>query len=71
MLGAAEPKATARGQAPTLKKAEGGGHSQGLGPGAAENWCRQPGLYHQYLESLNTASKDVLMTIIAPTIGRI
>ncbi|KAK1339762.1 hypothetical protein QTO34_018318 [Cnephaeus nilssonii] len=36
MLGAAEPKATARGQAPTLKKAEGGGHSQGLGP-----WCRQ------------------------------
>ncbi|KAK1341377.1 hypothetical protein QTO34_017783 [Cnephaeus nilssonii] len=35
-LGAAEPKATARGQAPTLKKAEGGGHSQGLGP-----WCRQ------------------------------
>ncbi|KAK1342070.1 hypothetical protein QTO34_016823 [Cnephaeus nilssonii] len=26
----------ARGQAPTLKKAEGGGHSQGLGP-----WCRQ------------------------------
>ncbi|KAK1335919.1 hypothetical protein QTO34_003718 [Cnephaeus nilssonii] len=31
-LGAAEPKATARGQAPTLKKAEGGGHSQGLGP---------------------------------------
>ncbi|KAK1341291.1 hypothetical protein QTO34_017695 [Cnephaeus nilssonii] len=32
MLGAAEPKATARGQAPTLKKAEGGGHSQGLGP---------------------------------------
>ncbi|KAK1332877.1 hypothetical protein QTO34_006408 [Cnephaeus nilssonii] len=36
MLGATEPKATARGQAPTLKKAEGGGHSQGLGP-----WCRQ------------------------------
>ncbi|KAK1337008.1 hypothetical protein QTO34_003052 [Cnephaeus nilssonii] len=36
MLGAAEPKATAWGQAPTLKKAEGGGHSQGMGP-----WCRQ------------------------------
>ncbi|KAK1327472.1 hypothetical protein QTO34_012974, partial [Cnephaeus nilssonii] len=36
MLGATEPKATARGQAPTLKKAEGGGHSQGLGP-----WCWQ------------------------------
>ncbi|KAK1336892.1 hypothetical protein QTO34_002928 [Cnephaeus nilssonii] len=36
MLGVAEPKATARGQAPTLKKAEGGGHSQGLGPR-----CRQ------------------------------
>ncbi|KAK1340956.1 hypothetical protein QTO34_017356 [Cnephaeus nilssonii] len=36
MLGAAEPKATTRGQAPTLKKAEGGGHSQGLGPR-----CRQ------------------------------
>ncbi|KAK1332162.1 hypothetical protein QTO34_007848 [Cnephaeus nilssonii] len=35
MLDAAEPKATAWGQAPTLKKAEGGGHSQGLGP-----WCR-------------------------------
>ncbi|KAK1336253.1 hypothetical protein QTO34_004058 [Cnephaeus nilssonii] len=40
MLGAAEPKATARGQAPTLKKAEGGGHSQGLGP-----WCRQKTVY--------------------------
>ncbi|KAK1328096.1 hypothetical protein QTO34_012519 [Cnephaeus nilssonii] len=36
MLSAAEPKATAWGQAPTLKKAEGGGHSQGLGP-----WCLQ------------------------------
>ena len=29
------------------------------------------GLYHQHLESLNTTSKDILMGIVAMTLGKI